>query len=85
MKSCRGTAPLRWRVAAAAGFALGLISAAQAESVTYRGTVVTDIKLGSRNYHDAALKLTFSGDTADIVPVTDSSGCLLYTSDAADE
>ena len=56
------------------------MSAAQAESVTYRGTVVTDVKLGSQSYHNAALKLTFSGDTADIGPVKDSSGNLIPSS-----
>jgi hypothetical protein len=74
MKSCRSSALLRWRAAAAAGCVFGLMSVGQAEPVTFRGTVVTDVKLGSQSYHNAALKLTFSGDTADIAAVTDSSG-----------
>ena len=60
--------------AAASGAALSLGSAALAEPVAYRATVVTDVRLGDRSYHNAALKLTFVGDTADVAPATDSSG-----------
>jgi hypothetical protein len=64
----------RWWTGTAAGLVLGLAGAAHAEPVTYRGTVVTDVKLGTQSFHNAALKLTFSGDTADIAEVTDPSG-----------
>ena len=75
MNSSRRSALQRCRAAAATGCAAWtLAGAAQAEPVTFRGTVVTDVKLGPQSYHDAALKLTFVGDTADIAPVTDASG-----------
>lgn len=71
---------MRWWARAAAGFVWGLMSVAQAEPVTFRGTVVTDVKLGSQSFHNAALKLTFKGDTANITAVTDSSGNPIPTS-----
>jgi hypothetical protein len=74
MHSCRGRALCRRWACAAGVVVLGLASLAQAEPVAFRGTVVTDIRLGAQNYHNAALKLTFLGDTADIAAVTDSSG-----------
>jgi hypothetical protein len=55
--------------------ALGLATGqALAEPVVYRATVVTDIKLDGRSYHNAALRLTFTGDTNDAGPVSDASG-----------
>ena len=74
MHSCRGRALCRRWACAAGVVVFGLASLAQAEPVAFRGTVVTDIRLGAQNYHNAALKLTFLGDTADIAAVTDSSG-----------
>jgi hypothetical protein len=78
MKSCRSNALMQWW--AAGLVALGLASAAKAEPVVFRSSVVTDIKLGAQNYHNAALKLTFVGDSADIGPVTDSNGNLIPSS-----
>jgi hypothetical protein len=61
-------------IAAAGAVALGLATAAFAEPVAYRATVVTDVRLGQHVYHNAALKLRFVGDSTDMKPATDSSG-----------
>jgi hypothetical protein len=61
-------------IAAACCAAVGLVTTAFAAPISYRASVVTNIRLGAQNYQNAALDLTFSGDTADIGPVTDSSG-----------
>jgi hypothetical protein len=77
MKPSTKRAGLRFRgVAAAATWCatLSLASAASAAPVSYRATVVTDIRFGAQSYHNAALSLTFAGDTGDIAPVTDSNG-----------
>lgn len=67
-------ARLRWWSTAAGFFALVLTATAHAEPVVYRGTVVTDVRLGAQQFHNAALTLMFTGDTADIAEVTDSGG-----------
>ena len=74
MVDCQSRARCRRSMWAAGFVVFGLVSLAHAEPVAYRGTVVTDIRLGAQSYHNAALKLTFVGDTGDIAPVTDSSG-----------
>jgi hypothetical protein len=45
-----------------------------ADPMVYTATVVTDVKLGTTVYHNAALSLIFRGDTNDISVVTDGSG-----------
>lgn len=60
--------------AALASAILGFTTSALADPVAYRGTVVTDVRLGQQTYHFASLKLTFVGDTNNIFVVTDSSG-----------
>jgi len=60
--------------AAMCGAALSFASAAQAGPVTYRGTVVTNIRLGTQSYQNAALSMTFVGDTTDVAPATDANG-----------
>src|SRR5271169_2495031 len=49
--------------AAALGSAGGWCGLAKAEPVVYRGTVVTDVRLGAQYYPLARLKLTFKGDS----------------------
>jgi hypothetical protein len=62
-----------------AGFllaALGLMTtlSARASPMTYSATVVTDIRVGTHLYHNAAVTVTFEGDSKDIVEATDSHG-----------
>jgi hypothetical protein len=56
--------------------ALGLTTAlsAHASPMTYSATVVTDIRVGTHLYHNAAVTLTFEGDSKDVVQATDSHG-----------
>lgn len=49
-----------------------------AESMVYTGLVVTDVRVGTKLMHNASVKITFEGDTDDIlqVPNTPSTECL---------
>lgn len=49
-------------------------SAVTAAPVTYTASVVTDIKIGAMRYHNAAVTITFTGDTNQIRPVLDQTG-----------
>jgi hypothetical protein len=67
---------IRATTAAALGrcfLALILVSALQwnlrAEPKVYTGLVVTDVRVGTTLMHNASLKITFEGDTDDIIPV----------------
>jgi hypothetical protein len=61
-----------------------LESGLSAEPMVYTGLVVTDVRVGTTLFHNASLKLTFEGDTNDIlqvpVPTTEctGSGYFLY-------
>jgi len=57
---------------AAFGFAVAL--PAPASPMKYSATLVTDIKVGERRYHNAAVTFTFVGDTNDIAAVVDKQG-----------
>ena len=37
--------------------------------MVYTGLVVTDVRVGTTLMHNASLKITFTGDTKDILPV----------------
>lgn len=47
---------------------------ALASPMKYSATLVTDIKVGERRYHNAAVTITFVGDTNDIAAVVDKQG-----------
>jgi hypothetical protein len=57
-------------------FALGRSLSAQ--PMVYTGSVVTDVRVGTTLFHNASLKITFAGDTGDImqvpVPSTECGG-----------
>src|SRR5258708_17721391 len=57
---------------AALGVAVAL--PALASPMKYSATLVTDIKVGERRYHNAAVTITFVGDTNDIAAVVDKQG-----------
>jgi hypothetical protein len=63
-----------WACFLLSALGLTLTLTARASPMTYAGTVVTDIRVGDHLYHKAAVKLTFQGDTNDIVQVTDAQG-----------
>ena len=44
-------------------------SSLSAAPMVYTGLVVTDVRVGTRLFHNASLKMTFEGDTNDIVQV----------------
>ena len=46
---------------------------ARCEEIVYTGLVVTDVRVGTTLLHKASLKITFEGDTNDILPVPISS------------
>ena len=47
-----------------------------AKPMVYTGLVVTDVRVGKTSMHNASLKITFEGDTDDILPVAvPSSEC----------
>jgi len=56
--------------------ALGLTTTltARASPMAYSATVVTDIRVGKHLYHNAAVTVTFEGDSKDVVEATDSHG-----------
>lgn len=54
--------------------ALAVPPASLASPMSYTATVVTDIKVGKYSYHNAAVSLTFVGDTNDITAAVDGSG-----------
>jgi hypothetical protein len=56
----------------ASGLATGL--PALASPMAYTGTVVTDVRVGEHLYHNAAVTLTFTGDTKDIAAALDGQG-----------
>jgi hypothetical protein len=57
-----------------AALGLGVSGPALASPMKYSATVVTDIKVASHTYHNAAVTFTFVGDTSDIAPVADGQG-----------
>lgn len=63
-----------WACALIAALGLTATLAARASPMTYTASVVTDIQLGKHLYHDAAVTVTFEGDTKDIAQATDSHG-----------
>src|ERR1700719_3326173 len=44
-----------------------------AEPRVYTGIVVTDVRVGTTMMHNASLKITFAGDTNDIISIPTSS------------
>lgn len=63
-----------WGCAVIAAVGGGYAAASLAGPMTYQGTVVTDINLGGHRYHNAAVTVTFHGDTKDIQPAVDQNG-----------
>ena len=57
-----------------AAFGLMTTLSARASPMMYSATVVTDIRVGTHLYHNAAVTVTFEGDSKDIVEATDSHG-----------
>ena len=53
---------------------LGTAISSFAASMSYTASLITDIKVGERSFHNAAVTFTFVGDTNDIVPVVDGQG-----------
>jgi hypothetical protein len=59
-----------WAAAAAYAVTAGALAA----PMTYTATLVTDVKVGRTTYTNAAVTVTFTGDSNNIQPVTDSHG-----------
>lgn len=55
-------------------FGLAVAVPALASPMKYSATLVTDIKVGDRLYHNAAVTFTFVGDTNDIAAAVDNQG-----------
>ncbi len=67
------------RLGVLGGSLLGLLGLALAlpalgSPMKYAATLITDIKVGGHNYHNAAVTFTFVGDTNDIAPAVDGQG-----------
>jgi len=61
-----------WATGAVAAY--GLIAGALAAPMTYTASLVTDVKVGTTTYSNAAVTVTFKGDSNNVQPVTDSQG-----------
>ena len=61
-------------LAAVAAAGLGLGSEVFATEMTYKAVFVTNVKLGAKMYQNAAVTVSFEGDTADITPAVDQNG-----------
>jgi hypothetical protein len=62
------------RAIAAAAAAYGLTAGALAAPMTYTASLVTDVKVGTTTYKNAAVTVKFEGDSNNVQPVTDSHG-----------
>jgi hypothetical protein len=61
-------------LAALAAAGLGLGVPAFATGMTYQAVFVTNVKLGTKLYQNAAVTVSFQGDTADITAAVDQNG-----------
>jgi hypothetical protein len=64
----------RWLAATVCGVAMATVTSVVASPVTYIAEVVTDVRLGTMSYHNAAVTLMFRADTSDAGPVLDQNG-----------